>query len=299
MKIWHLILVLLLISFWGFNWVIIKIGLNDISPLTLCFVRFLLASLPAVFFIRRPPIPLITLAAYGLVMFSLQFALLFAGVYLGVTVGLASLISQQGQIFFTLILVTIFCNERPNKWQIIGILISWIGIGIIIKNLHASASMSGALLVIGSSAAWSFGNLIAKKMPPANMLSVVIWSSLFAWPPMLLLVILTEGMRGFINSFINTSWPSLVAVIYLAYVATLFGFSAWSFLLNRYPATKIVPFTLLIPVVASICSAIFLGNKIQSWEILAGAIVIFGLCVSLIFSQLLISRKERQQLQQN
>jgi O-acetylserine/cysteine efflux transporter len=290
MRLRHLILVLFLIFFWGFNWVIIKIGLGGVSPLALCFARFFFASLPAVFFIRRPQIPLKILAVYGLVMFALQFALLFAGVYLGMTVGLAAIMSQQGQIFFTLLLVTIFCNERPNKWQIIGILISWIGIGIIAVNLHASVSISGVLLVVASSAAWGVGNLISKKLQTTQMLPVIVWGSLFAWPPMLLLAVFTEGMDGFVNNFIHMSWVSFGAIIYLGYVATLFGFGVWSFLLNRYPAATVVPFTLLIPIVAFLSSAIVLGEQIKSWEVLAGAIVIFGLCFSLVFSRLLERR---------
>ncbi|MCL5261280.1 MAG: EamA family transporter [Gammaproteobacteria bacterium] len=288
MRLRHLVLTLLLILFWGFNWVTIKIGLNGgVSPVTLCFARYFFASLPAIFFIRRPQIPLQILIAYGLIMFALQFVLLFAGIYLGVAVGLASLISQQGQIFFTLILVAIFCGEKPNKWQIIGILTSFIGIGIIAINLHASASITGALLVVASSAAWGTGNLIAKKMPATNMLAVVVWSSLFAWPPMLLLAIFGEGAHSFVNSFIHLPWLSLVSIIYLAYVATLFGYGTWSFLLNRYPAATVVPFTLLVPIVASISSAIVLGEQIKSWEILAGTIIILGLCINLFFSRLL------------
>jgi O-acetylserine/cysteine efflux transporter len=290
MRLRHLILVLFLVFFWGFNWVVIKVGLDGASPLALCFARFLFTSVPAVFFIRRPQVPLKTLAVYGLVMFALQFALLFAGVYLGVAIGLAALISQQGQIFFTLLLVTIFCNERPNKWQIIGILISWIGIGIIAVNLHASASFSGALLVIASSAAWGIGNLISKKLQTTQVLPVIVWGSLFAWPPMLLLAVFTEGTHGFINTFTHMSWMSFGAIIYLGYVATLFGFGTWSFLLNRYPAATVVPFTLLIPIVAFLSSAIVLGEHIESWEVLAGAIVIFGLCFSLVFSRLLEQR---------
>ena len=83
------------------------------------------------------------------------------------------------------------------------------------------------------------------------------------------------------------SWVSFGAIICLGYVATLFGFGIWSFLLNRYPAAVVVPFTLLIPIVAFLSSAIVLEEQIESWEIPAGAIVIFGLCFSLIFSRLL------------
>lgn len=286
MKPKHFLLTILLIFSWGFNWVTIKWGLNGVPPLTLCFARYFLATFPAIFFIRRPQVPMKTLVAYGLVMFALQFALLFAGIYLGVAVGLASLISLQGQIFFTLLLVAFFCGEIPSKWQIIGILISCIGFGIIAVNLNASASFYGVLLIIASSAAWGTGNLIAKKLTTTDMIGVVVWGSLFAWPPVLICAIFSQGPYVFVNSLIHLPWISLISILYIAYVATIFGYTTWSFLLNRYQAATVVPFTLLIPIIAYLCSAAFLGEQIKSWEIISGAIIIFGLCFNLIFSKL-------------
>ena len=286
MRLRHLLLIILLVCFWGFNWVVIKVGLNGVPPLTLCFARFFLASLPAVFVIPKPKIPIKTIAAYGLIMFALQFSLLFLGMHMGVAVGLASLLSQQGQVFFTVSLVALFCGERPNKWQVTGILISFIGVIIIAINLHATASISGALLVIISSIAWGIGNLISKKLPKINMLALVIWSSLFAWPPMLLLAIFGEGTTGFVNSLVHVQWLSLAAILYLAYIATLLGFWAWNFLLNRYPAATVTPFTLLIPIIAFLSAGLFLGEQIKSWEVLAGFIIIAGLCINIVSPKL-------------
>lgn len=283
----HLLLTLFLIAFWGFNWITMRVALaGGISPETLCFARFFCASLPAIFFIKKPQVPLKTLIAYGLIMFALQFFLLFAGIHLGVGLGLSSLISQQGQIFFTLLLVALFCDERPNKWQIIGILISLIGAGFVAIKLKTSASVSGVLLVIASSFAWSTGNLIAKKLPTTKMLAVVVWSSLFAWPPMLLLAMTGHGFHNFIHSLWQLPWASLIAILYLGYVATLFGYAVWSFLLNRYPAATVVPFTLLTPIVTAFCSFVILGESIKPWEFMAGAIIILGLCFNLFFSRL-------------
>jgi len=85
MQLFHIILALLAVIIWGFNFVVIKVGLEEISPLLLGFARFFLTSIPAVFFIKKPSAPFKMVAWYGLVMFALQFSLLFIGMYAGVT----------------------------------------------------------------------------------------------------------------------------------------------------------------------------------------------------------------------
>ncbi len=114
----------------GFNFVVIKVGLDDVSPLSLCFARFFLASLPLVLFIKRPRIPLNWLITYSLVMFALQFSLLFLGMKLGTSPGLASLLLQS-HVFFTILFAVLFLGEKPGKWQLLGAAIAFCGIGLI------------------------------------------------------------------------------------------------------------------------------------------------------------------------
>ena len=58
---------LLVILVWGLNFVVIRVGLDDLPPMLLGAMRFTLAAIPAVFFIRRPKIPLRwLLACYSL-----------------------------------------------------------------------------------------------------------------------------------------------------------------------------------------------------------------------------------------
>ena len=92
---------LLVILVWGLNFVVIRVGLDDLPPMLLGAMRFTLAAIPAVFFIRRPKIPLRWLLAYGLTISFGQFAFLFSAMTVGMPAGLASLVLQS-QAFFTL-----------------------------------------------------------------------------------------------------------------------------------------------------------------------------------------------------
>ena len=53
----HLAAALLMVTIWGFNFVVIRWGLNSVSPYTLNLLRFILASFPALLFVRPPRAP--------------------------------------------------------------------------------------------------------------------------------------------------------------------------------------------------------------------------------------------------
>lgn len=57
MRLHHLTLTLLVVAIWGFNFVVIKVGLEEIPPILFCAIRFFLATFPAIFFIKRPAVP--------------------------------------------------------------------------------------------------------------------------------------------------------------------------------------------------------------------------------------------------
>lgn len=116
----HFLLMMLVIAVWGFNFVAIEVALQDLQPITLCFLRFFLLCFPAIFFIKRPAVPLHLFLGYALFMFIMQFSLLFLGMHAGITAGLASLVLQL-QVFFTLFFAIILLNEKPNACQIPGL----------------------------------------------------------------------------------------------------------------------------------------------------------------------------------
>ncbi|HEY2811082.1 MAG TPA: EamA family transporter [Rhabdochlamydiaceae bacterium] len=289
MQTFHIICALLVVVIWGFNFVVIKIGLDEISPLLLGFARFFLTSITAIFFVKRPKAPFKMVIWYGLVMFALQFALLFMGMYAGVTPGLASLLLQL-QMFFTVLLALLFFKEKLRLWQIIGALVSFAGIAIVAMHLSGNVTLLGFLLVIGSAASWGAGNVISKKIGKVNMVSLVIWGSLIAWPPLLAISLIVEGGDKIVHTFQHLTWLSGGAVLYITYLSTLLGFGIWSWLLHRYPLGTIAPFTLLVPVFGILSSALVLNEPLEIWKLGAAALVIIGLCINLVGPKML-SRK--------
>ena len=198
------------------------------------------------------------LFAYAMLMFTLDFALLFSGMYAGVSSGIASL-TLQTQVFFTAILAMIFLKEKLTLWQILGALVAFSGIGLVAINTGGDVNTLGLLLVEFAALSWAGGNLVSKKIGKVDMFSLVVWGSLVAWPPLLLLSFILEHGKLSVESILNVSWLTIGSVAYLVYPVTLFGFAIWSWLLSRHAASTVAPFTLLVPIFGFSSSALILG----------------------------------------
>lgn len=289
MPISHLLLALMVVVIWGLNFIFVKFGLQEISPLLLCALRFILASIPAIFFIKPPNVPFKLVVQYGTFMFALQFGLVFVGMYIGMTPGMASLIMQM-QIFFTMFFAMIFFGERPSAGHVLGALVSLMGIGLVSLHFDTDVSVLGFILILAAAASWGVGNLIAKKMKTTQLIAVVVWGSFIASIPMILLALLFEGPSSFVKSYEHLTWWGVGSLCYIVYASTWVGYGVWSWLIGRYPVAVIVPFTLLVPVVGILSSVVFLGEPFQLWKLVSGLLVISGLCINLISTRYFMTK---------
>lgn len=281
----HLLLILLVILIWGINFLFVKLGLNEISPLLLCAIRFFLASVPAIFFIKPPRASFLTIFSYGFIMFALQFSLLFIGIHLGMTAGMASIIMQI-QVFFSIFFAAAWLKEIPLTWQIAGALVSFLGIGLIAFHTNNAMPFTGLLFIIGAAATWGIGNLIIKKTHKEDMFALLIWGSFFAFIPMLCISLSLEGIANVSYTYHHLTWIGIVSILYIVYASTWVGYGIWNWLVGRYPIATIVPFTLLTPIVAILSSTLILNEPLESWKLVAASFVIAGLIINIVGSRL-------------
>lgn len=288
MKPADILLALLVVVIWGFNFVVIKVGLQGLPPILFSALRFACAALPMVFFIRRPAVPWHLLAGYAAFQFALQFTLLFSGMKLGFPPGLASLVVQL-QAFFSIGLAVMLLGERPKKAQLLGALIAFSGMGLVAMHLRATATIIGFGLVIVAAFSWGVGNIFTKRMGKVDALALVVWGSLLAAPPLFAASLLIEGPYAIGTAFSRLNWPSVGAVLFQSYPTTILGFGIWSVLMRRYPTATIAPFSLLVPVAGMISASLVLGEPLQWWKIAAGMLVLCGLALNQ-FGAMLVMR---------
>jgi O-acetylserine/cysteine efflux transporter len=280
----HFLLALATVMFWGFNYVVIKWGLQGVPPILLSVLRFTLTGIPLVFFLPLPRIPRRLLAGFVFFQFILQFIMLFVGMHLGMPAGLSSLVIQV-QSFFTIGLAALFLGDRPHRLQWFGAPIALAGIALVAIHLEARMTLVGFAMVVAAGLSWSFGNLIIKRIGMVDALALVVWSGLLASPFLLLVSLALEGPALIWTTLTHLSWVSMGTILFQAYPATLFSFTAWTYLMRRYPAATIAPFSLLVPVFGMLSSMLFLGEPMTWWKATAGVLVIGGLALNLFGNQ--------------
>ena len=282
----HLLLALLVVAIWGTNFVVIKLALATLPPLLFATLRFLFALLPAAFFLPRPPVPRRELAAYGVLIGAGQFGLLYIAVGGHISPGLASLVVQT-QVFFTIgLAMWLDRGERLQGFQVAALALSVAGLVVIAAHTDASTRASGLVLVLLAALAWACGNLVARRAGRVNMLAYMVWSSLYALPPLVVLSLLIEGPAAIVQGLRSADLGTWAAVLWQSAGNTLFGYAAWAWLLARHPAATVAPMALGVPVFGMAASAWWLGEPLPAWKLLAAALVMSGLALNLFWPQL-------------
>ena len=266
---------------WGLNFVVIKYGLDGLPPMLLGALRFTLVAVPAIFFIRRPQLPWRWLIAYGATISFGQFAFLFESMAHGMPPGLASLV-LQAQAFFTLLFAAMFIGERLRLASVLGLMIAAGGLALIGFDTGAATPLLAVLLTLCAASMWAVGNVITRRFGHVDLVALVVWGAIVPPLPFLGMSLWLEGPALIAHSLLNIGWTSVLSLAYLAFVATLFGYINWSKLLSRYPAGKVAPFSLLIPVVGLSSSALLLGERLSTLQCAGGLLVMLGLVVNVL-----------------
>lgn len=280
---------LAIVLVWGVNFVVIKWGVADVPPLLLGALRFTLAALPAVLLVRRPAVPWRWLAAYALTVGVGQFGLLFSAIKLGMPAGLASVV-LQAQAFFTLLLASLVLGERWKAAQLVGLLCALAGLALIGVGKGGNMTLIGFALTVAAALSWAASNVVVRLIGRAGYrvepLGLVVWSSLIPPVPFLLLSLWLEGGERIVAALGHFSLSSLLAVAYLAFVATLFGYGLWSRLLARHAANKVAPFSLLVPVVGLIAASLLLGEHLSAGQAVGSLLLLGGLVINVLGERL-------------
>ena len=290
MKGQHLLLAIAIAAIWGFNFVVIKVGVGAVPPFLLTGLRFLFAAIPAIFFITRPKESFANVAAYGIVLGVGQFGFLFLAVKLGLSASLASLVMQL-QAFFTMLFAWAVLREIPKWFQISGAVVAFSGIGLIAYVRWSGPDILPLFLCVIAAAGWAAANIITKRAKPQNTLSFVVWSSLVAPLPLFLLSGLFDNHAQSIAALSHPTSIAMVSIVYLALLSTLFGYAAWNHLLNLYSTSVVAPFSLLVPIFGIVSGVLVLGEIFDIWEMIGAALVMAGLLFS-NFGQRLFSNSQ-------
>ena len=171
-------------------------------------------------------------------------------------------------------------------FQVLALAVAATGLGVIALHTDASTTPLGLGLMLLAALSWAAGNLVAKRAGRVDMLGFMVWSSLFAVPPLALLSLWLEGPEIIVRSLGSASAGVWAAVLWQSIGNTLFGYGAWAWLLARHPMATITPMALLVPVFGMGASTLLLAEPMPGWKLGAAALVLGGLAINLLWPRM-------------
>jgi len=296
MPLRHILLAVVVAVVWGVNFLAIDVGVADVPPVLFVAIRFVVVLVPAVFFVPRPAAPLRDVLLLGAFMSLGQFGLLYTGIALGMPPGLASLV-LQAQVGLTVLFAAAALREVPTRAQLVGVVVG--AAGLLAVGLGRSAATPGVafLLTLAAAASWATGNVVARRIAtraPSTRtagagdarsaalagLSMTVWSALVVPVPMLVLAVVLDGADAVVQSLTHLTWTAVGSTLYTAWLASLFGYGVWNMLLARYPASAVVPFTMLVPVVGMAAAWLVQDERPNVAELTGGAVLLLGVAIT-------------------
>ena len=273
----HVVLALTVAVIWGLAFVATRIALDVVSPPQLTALRFLIAAVPALWLVR-PAVAWTTLVAIGLFLFAGQFLFQFFGIALGMPPGLASIVIHT-QALFTIVFAAWFLGERVSRRQWMGTMLAFAGLVLIAATVGHDLTLTGLCFTGLAAMSFGVGNVLLKRLPPVDTLQLVSWLSLVPPPLALVLSAVLDGPLALWKALGAATLVQWGAMLYLGVVATVLAYAIWGWLLRRYAAAAVAPFSLLIPFVAAGASSLVFGERFGLTRLAGMALVMLGLAV--------------------
>lgn len=296
------LLALAVVAMWGFNFIAIRLSLDHFPPFFCAALRFAVMAIPVVLFVRFPRVQFRWFLLYAVGFGVLQFAFLFLAMHLGMPTGLASLVLQTSAPF-TVILGVLFLRERMSPLQVIGIAVAVGGMVVIgiDRATHSSLGVGAVgpmLLTVLGGLGWAFGNIGSRQavstgtartgpgLRSDDPLRMTLWMSVVPPIPFLILSVIVDGPTAGLDSLTTLgSHSGILALVGLAYtvlLGTIAGSGLWTMLLSKYPASRVAPMSLLVPVVGITAAWALLGETPGVVEVIGAVVVILGCAVGVL-----------------
>ena len=279
---------LALCAIWGSTWLAIKLGLQDLPPLTFAGIRFAWAALllGGIMVVQGFQLPT-TRRDWGLLVYTgflsitLNYALVFWGEQY-ISSGLAALLSATVPLF-GLPLAHRYLASEPLTWRKLGgVFLGLTGMGVV---------FSGELGTGGTLAGWASGGIVLAALATAQAGVLVkargthIAPSVLAGVqmaggciPLLLGGILLEGNP------LHFQWTPLAfaALTYLTIVGSVIAFLMYYWLIRHTAVSGVLMVPLVTPLVAVLVGVLFGGETVGLHTLLGGSAILGGVALAVV-----------------
>lgn len=271
---------LFLCGVWGSTWIFIKLGLDDLPPVSFAALRFSLACAILYPVIRLQKIVLprrrsdwLFILVTGLLQFCFNYGLLFWGEQY-ISSGLAAVL-QATIPAFGLVLARIYVGEEINSMKVASILLGMAGVAVIFQeqlSLNGRLAFLGSLAVVVGAFGASYASVLTKAKGLAHHpAGLVFCQMLVGHIPLWIVGIVREGNPA----AFRWTWLAAFCVLYLAVVGSILAFWLYYWLLSKIDVSKAMMIALVTPLVAVVVGSFF-GERLDIRTLAGGALILLS-----------------------
>jgi drug/metabolite transporter (DMT)-like permease len=271
------------VSLWASTFIVTKAVFAEMSPLAFAFIRFALMTALAfgILALRRrgrfPPIrraDLLLFLAAGLTGYTLY--------QLGFVLGLDNTSPFSSSLliamvpFFTMVFLALR-GERPPRHAWLGLAVGLVGVVIFLTDkLGSPGSLLGDALSLGAAVSFAIYGLVNRPLvrdyPPEAYTAYALLAGTIP-----LLVISTPAA-------LTQNWGAIsawgwVGIVYMVVLPVYVAYMLWNWAIARRGAAAATSFSLLVPILSGILSALLFGEEFGIAKLLGAACVLAGLLV--------------------
>jgi O-acetylserine/cysteine efflux transporter len=273
-----MLLALIVMVIWGFNFAVAKFGLREFSPMFLMCLRFVGVAVVLLPFVRVPWGQMKEIFILSVLLGSLHFPLMFTGLT-GVDAATAS-IAIQLQVPFSSILAAVLYRDKLGWKRGLGMAISFGGVIVIAGEPRALDNTFYLGLVILAALVFSIVNIQIKRIGNINGFTLNGWMAVMAAPQLLAATLIME--TGQWEQLRSATWLGWSSIAYMAVMVTIVSYLMWYPLVRKYPVNQTMPWTLLAPVFGVLSGIVVLGEPMTPAMVIGGALTLVGVAVIVI-----------------
>lgn len=277
--IWAALIVVYVV--WGSTYLAIALVVQTMPPLLAASFRFIVAGLLIAGFLvirRGPSVLRLSRAEVGGTAF-VGLALLLGGngmVMLGqreVPSGLAALIIAVVPLW-VVVIRTLFA-ERVARGTLVGVLVGFAGVAVLVvpRGINGTVALGGMLLLIVAAASWAFGSFYSNRLRlPRDPFTSTAAQLLTGGLGLGVVGVLTGELAELDHAQFSTA--SVAGLLYLISFGSILAYTAYTWLLQHAPVSKVSTYAYVNPVVALLLGWLVLGEDVGLSIALGGSMIL-------------------------
>ncbi len=263
---------------WSSSYLLVKIGLTEVSPLTLVSLRYVVASavlLPMALIkgelgLFRGGRNLLKLGFLGLSGYAVAQGLQCLGLFYLPAVSVTFILSFTPVI--VLGLGTVFLGEKPTVLQLSGIGTVLLGVCLFFDAPLSAGNLAGVLITLLSGVGWAVYLVLSRRLFVKERVRPLGFTAVTMGLGTVVIAVAAYSVEG-LPRVSPLGWA---IIAWLGVVNTAFAFFLWNHALQRLEAFKIAVFQNTMLIQIAVLSWLFLEEQLTAMRILPMALVFVG-----------------------